>query len=259
MSESFTKDRVDFGFSKVPNGLWTADLSHGAKCLLGWLWSHDDEYLAKLSVRRIGTEFGGGGQVVEWLRNLEAKGYLTKTKDGDRYVVHLVGAAWKALTVRKPNPPTRSETERDRDGNRTVTATETEHREEQGEDQEKTIPPKPPKGGRHRRKDPHTPDDDPGFNRAWEAYGRYGGKKEARLAWDDVGGLDDIENIVRGAEQWRAYREATPELRHKYMQGWLSGERWRHPPPPVPVSNGDVMTRAKAALAARRQEQGDQT
>lgn len=121
-----------------------------------------------------------------------------------------------------------------REGPATRTASHPESGRQEPLSKNLQPPHSPPEGGRRRRADPVTPDDDPDFNRVHVAYGRFGGKKEARRAWDVVHDRDDIENIVAGAERWRLYREATPDRNHKYLQGWLSAERWRDDPPPIP-------------------------
>lgn len=104
MSEYFTTEKLDTGYTQVPHGLWTLDLDHGAKCLLGWLHSHAMEYLAGLSVSRCEAEFGGGGSVRRWLAELALAGFLTKDKVGNRWRITLLAEPWLALHRRRGRP-----------------------------------------------------------------------------------------------------------------------------------------------------------
>jgi hypothetical protein len=73
---SIRREPLDLGYGQTPNGLWnTANLTAGARCLLGWLWSHTDDYLASVTERRCEREFRSR-QVRVWLRDLETEGYL---------------------------------------------------------------------------------------------------------------------------------------------------------------------------------------
>jgi hypothetical protein len=97
MSEAFVAQPMDTGYTQVPHGLWTLDMDYGAKCLLGWLHSHTPAYLAKLSVNRCETEFGGGGSVRRWLAELAEHGFLTKSKQGNRWMITLLAEPWVTL------------------------------------------------------------------------------------------------------------------------------------------------------------------
>lgn len=100
--ESFVKDG-ESGWSAIPHGLWVAPgLTHGQRCLLGWLHSHAESYLAKLSRNRCEKEFGGGGSTKKWIDALETKGYLTTVEVEGATRITLHAAPWAALGVRKP-------------------------------------------------------------------------------------------------------------------------------------------------------------
>jgi len=144
--------RLTENYTQVPHGLWTLDVSYGARTLLGWLHSHKPSYLDKLSIRRIRSEFGGGGQVQEWLGELKVAGFVVLTKQGQAHRVILKAKPWDDLihaergprkpTGRKPTTNRTGSTGRkptaNRAGYRPVTAPETDPIEEQVEDQEKS-------------------------------------------------------------------------------------------------------------------------
>lgn len=132
--------RLTENYTQVPHGLWTLDVSYGARTLLGWLHSHKPEYLDTLSIRRIRSEFGGGGQVQEWLGELKVAGFVVLTKQGQAHRVILKAKPWDELRncKRGARKPTGRKPTTNRAGNRPVTAPETDHIEEQVEDQEKS-------------------------------------------------------------------------------------------------------------------------
>ena len=72
------RDRpLNVPYTQVPHGLWTLNLTPKAILLLGWLHSHADDYLSRLSVSRIGREFGGGRKSVSRLLGvLSDAGYV---------------------------------------------------------------------------------------------------------------------------------------------------------------------------------------
>lgn len=102
MSARFERQaRLTDNFSQVPHGLWTADLTWGAKCLLGWLHSHDERYLASLSNNRIRNELGCSGSVGGWIDELVDAGLIRVEKHGQRNKFVLLAAPWEALACRK--------------------------------------------------------------------------------------------------------------------------------------------------------------
>ena len=104
---SFTRGRLVTGYSQTPNGLWThPDLTNNAKILIGWLWSHTDEYLATVTVNRCRRQFGSS-RVSEWLDQLEAAGLvrIKRGANGVGFQFHLDEVAWQALTDRQTTQP----------------------------------------------------------------------------------------------------------------------------------------------------------
>lgn len=92
--------RVIDNYSKVPHGLWTAPLSYGAKCLLGWLHSHSPEYLARLTNGRIRSEFGCSAQALKWIDELVEAGFVRVSTTGARHRYHLLAEPWDRLAQR---------------------------------------------------------------------------------------------------------------------------------------------------------------
>ena len=101
------RDRpLDLPYTQVPHGLWTLDVSPRAALLLGWLHSHADDYLNRLTLNRIGTEFGGGRTSVTRLCNILADaGYLRLEAGPNGHASHVVllSEPWETL-VRRPAP-----------------------------------------------------------------------------------------------------------------------------------------------------------
>ncbi len=92
--------RLTDNYSQIPHGLWTADLSWGAKCLLGWLHSHDPRYVATLTNQRIRRELGCSGIVGKWFSELEDAGFITVERTEHRNRVVILAAPWEALAQR---------------------------------------------------------------------------------------------------------------------------------------------------------------
>lgn len=96
------RDRpLSIPYTQVPHGLWTADLTPKSALLLGWLHSHADSYLDKLSLSRIGREFGGGRTSVTALADrLADAGYVRIERSENGHASHLIllSDPWEALT-----------------------------------------------------------------------------------------------------------------------------------------------------------------
>lgn len=81
MSDSFARSGRRSGFNAIPHEFWTLKfhnnerVSTSALILLGWLHSHQDEFLARLSQRRIATVLG-------WSRPRVAAAVQALTDDG---------------------------------------------------------------------------------------------------------------------------------------------------------------------------------
>lgn len=98
------------GFGIIPNQLWTLpDLTPNQRCLLGWLHSHADNYTARLSISRIGREYGGGKRARDHLVALEDAGWLliVHGEPGEKARVVLLSEPWEALLTLPQNvtPP----------------------------------------------------------------------------------------------------------------------------------------------------------
>lgn len=88
------------GWTAIPHGLWTLPCSPGARLMLGWLWSHQDAYRQRLSVRGIARQFGHArSSVTGWLTELEVGGMLAvvQADAGRPAAVVLDPDAWQAL------------------------------------------------------------------------------------------------------------------------------------------------------------------
>jgi hypothetical protein len=242
--------RLSDNYSQVPNGLWTAPgLSYGSRCLLGWLHSHQATYLARLTIRRIRDEFGGGGQVNEWLSELKHAGFLTLAADGQAHRVRLLAAPWDALcgrnpTGRKPTTTGRKPTG-NRAGNRPVTAPETDHIEEQVEDQvEDQDPPTPRKRG--------LADADETFEAWWTLYPKKAvGKGEARKRWRRMTLADRdaaVDGILRHVAHWSRVGTASKFIPAGSV--WLNQRRWEDDEPRM--SQGPAEKHAPGMAAIHR-------
>lgn len=88
------------GWTAIPHGLWTLPCSPRARVLLGWLWSHQDAYRDRLSVRAIARQIDANRKSITlWLAELEAGGMLTVIADkpGNPARVELDHDAWQSL------------------------------------------------------------------------------------------------------------------------------------------------------------------
>lgn len=93
-----SSDHWDDGWSRTPNGLWTLDVTNGAKVLLGWLHSHTDAFLAKVTLGHARRAVGSSS-IADWFESLEAAGFVTIIRNNSgkpwRFTLHM--APWKAL------------------------------------------------------------------------------------------------------------------------------------------------------------------
>jgi hypothetical protein len=236
--------------------LWTADLSHGAKALLGWLHSHDSSYLSTLGVNRVEREFGGGGQCRVWLRELTDAGYLATAKTDGRYTITLLSDPWQKLHKRDGNRRDGNS----RDGNRRAAATETDAEarrkptriEEQVEEQRE-----------HQSSSSASPTDvaaDEGFEGFWMLYPKKtNGKGEARKHWRKMKRAEKREAmfaIQRHIGWWKEH-ETDPTF-IPCGNVWLNQRRWEDTEPrsAVPlkaVAGSTMMERVRAKLQTETQ------
>lgn len=98
----FKRGPMDVGFSQTPHGLWTLNVSAGARLLLGWLHSHDDTFLAKVTTNRARKQFGTS-TVPKWLNELEEAGFITIERGGpgSSNSYELLAEPWVALFGRR--------------------------------------------------------------------------------------------------------------------------------------------------------------
>jgi len=253
MNERFVKQQS--GWSAVPHGLWTATMSHGAKCLLGWLHSHDSSYLATLGVNRCEREFGGGGQVRVWLRELTTAGFLATSKEDGKYTITLLAEPWQALHKRDGNR---------RAGNRRGGASETdaEGASETApiEDQclEEQLEHHPPRSSATKRGSV-----DEAFEVWWKLYPKKKvGKGQARERWRKMTAaerVDALDAIRRHAAWW--IEHDTDEQFVPAGNVWLNQRRWEDEQP----RSATVLTAVPAndwiarSMARRATYPGNQT
>lgn len=218
----------DDGWSKVPHGLWTADLAPSARLLLGWLHSHHPGYRSRLSVRRIRDEFGAGGSVDRLLKELEEAGFVRRSVAGPRKASRIIVdvAAYFAL-VRKPDAsaPIRAQTAPIRGSS----APDRAHIEEQVGDQEED----------------HLPTvaipanlDDPRFVEFWKNYPRNEGKPSARRAFTNALKRSSFEIIMNGLAATLPVFARRSADRVPMPATWLNDDRFLTPPPMPSSSTG---------------------
>ena len=87
------------GYTSIPHGLWTLPISERARCVLGWLWSHNDSYLRRMSVREAARQMGmHRTQFVRALDELEPVLLtLQPGAPGQSHVIVLDEEAWHSL------------------------------------------------------------------------------------------------------------------------------------------------------------------
>lgn len=241
------ESRLSDNFSKVPHGLWTCDLSHGAKCLLGWLHSHSTTYLATLSTRRIRDEFGAGGSASRWLEELEQAGYVRVIAEKNRKRYRLMAAPWDALATRARQDKANDETSH----NGTARNGSAQDGPDNGP---KWVDNRPEMGTIEDHVEDHleehslahasvstTDDTRLAFERWWHAYPRKVGKGAALKRWRAMSRQQRAaasEALPRHVEHWRVSRTEVQFIPHPAT--WLSQGRWddvliteqRHPSAP---------------------------
>lgn len=118
MTGQFTRGPMDIGFSQTPHGLWNLEVSTGARCILGWLHSHTDQFLASVTVNMMRRVFNTS-TIAKWLCELSEAGFITITKGVNGTADHfrLETDPWIALHQRRRHraetgapKPDRSET-----------------------------------------------------------------------------------------------------------------------------------------------------
>lgn len=131
----FTRDRMSTGWDQVPNGLWTLPVAPGARCLLGWLHSHSDEFLARLTINKARRSMRTSS-VREHLDALSELGFVTVTTagKGEPASFHLHGEPYLALCNNRAGTgspdlePTEPESDHPRADSGPPTEPESDHR-----------------------------------------------------------------------------------------------------------------------------------
>jgi hypothetical protein len=241
-------------WSMAPNGLWSAHwLSPYARLILGWLHSHDPEYLAAhVSFRGIMRSFRCGQRTVRSaLDELVDAGFVTEESSPGRPTSFTVlRGAYSSLrrppTVRDSDTPDDDPTVRETDtpdewGVRAtdtppVRETDTDayaprvHRE----DQEKT------KGEDHLFSAADAADEEPAvpvgepsdldFQRWWGSYPRKLDKADAEKAWRSLRSkrkLPPVEALIEATVAYVAWAAAN-DTPIKYPATWLRKRSWEN-------------------------------
>jgi len=207
--------RVSDHFTQIPHGLWTLPVSPGARCLLGWLHSHDPKYLASLTFNRIRNEFGASGQLAVWVKELVDAGFVRQMEVGKAHRFVLLAKPWNALATRQSSDY-RTVTVRLPDGNRPDSGHIEEHVEDQLEEQTHmlTVPVSEKAAA-------------DGFAEFWGLYPRKVGKTKAQKVWQrlsrgDRG--DALWALSRHVELWERRQVAVEFIPHP--TSWLNARRW---------------------------------
>jgi hypothetical protein len=109
-AKAFRRERVESGYLQVPNGLWTLPVSMGARVLLGWLHSHSDDFLDRLTVNKC-RRILGTSSIRKFMEELEPLGLveIVRAPKGSAWSFVLKADAWLALSDRAEvgSPPSR--------------------------------------------------------------------------------------------------------------------------------------------------------
>lgn len=222
MAQEFSRNgspEPDDGWAKVPHGLWTLDLPTGAIHLLGWLHSHSDPFLAKLTMNKCRRTFGTS-KIALWFEALEAVGFVTVTKGGNGQPAQIVVHDEPYFALRRPRPNWRA----NRAQTGALCAPKLARIEEQGEEQLEEQNAR----ALSRTKSTHAEQE---FERFWEMYPRKISKARARTAWNRVKILEYAQ-CATGLAAWKAHwtQEATADRFIPHPASWLNGREWENPP-----------------------------
>ena len=118
------------GYTMVPHWLWTADLPPQARILIGWLHSHSDAFLAKVTMNMCRKTFNSSN-ISKWLDGLADIGLveIQRAENGKSARIILLDDAWQS-----PDEP-RQIWRGDRAEPGAPTAPDLARIEEQGEEQ----------------------------------------------------------------------------------------------------------------------------
>jgi hypothetical protein len=234
-SEAWEREsRLSDNYSKVPHGLWTADLTYGAKCLLGWLHSHSSGYLATLTSRRIREEFGCSTVIANWITELSEAGFIEVVQEKNRQRFVLKAAPWDALATRSRTPK-RSKIDQSEQVSETVETVE--NRAGNGRKvSDKRSKNDPIEDHVEDHLEEHslahasvstTDDTRLSFEHWWGAYPRKVGKGAALKRWRSMSRQQRaaaVDALPRHVEHWRVSRTDVQFIPHPAT--WLSQGRW---------------------------------
>jgi hypothetical protein len=236
----FTRQpRFTDNFSQIPHGLWTAELTWGAKCLLGWLHSHDEKYLSSLSNNRIRNELGASGSVSGWISELVEAGFIRVEKHGQRNKFILLARPWERLACRgqkddetqpaekrpveeSPDEPAEKRPVSDRlpAGNQPKNGYIEDHGVDHGEHQITQVSDITQEAEILNASEIR-------FITFWRDYPRSEGKQPARRAWAKLSEAEQraaVEAVPVHVEHWR--RDKTERKFIPHAATWLNQRRW---------------------------------
>lgn len=273
MTGQFSRKPMDVGFSQVPHGFWTIDVTPGARCLLGWLHSHTDQFLPYVTVNMIRREFRTSS-AAKWLNELSRSGFVAIAKGGpgktDSY--ELMTEPWIALHQRRRHraelgsvaPASEPKPAHHRAETGSVTEPKLAHIEDQVEDHVEDQSSSSPPGlelvlveiDEHTKAMANT-----AFEKFWKTYGNLAGtaKSKGRERWNKATENAAAEDIQAGLERWVTYWRTPGATKAQFAEGFLNNQRWTAEPPPITAQAGtDVMARARARRAQRQDQEQEQ-
>lgn len=263
-SDHFERRGRRSGFTPIPHEFWTLRLSNDerANCsallMLGWLHSHQDEYLSRLSVREIAKQIGWTPRrVTQSLGVLSDGGWIDTTIVSDQttavrttivldetrfadWLADAVGSRGRGVTTTSRRgadtaPPVVPLPHHGRDAATASPSIENDQLlENQGEHQTTdttiVLPIELPA---------HT------FDEFWKLYPRKVSKPAAGTNWRSlVTGRDKIrgEAIIAGLRPWLAYWAARNEPEFiPHPSTWLKQRRFDDQPPALRTTRGKAV------------------
>lgn len=266
MSGQFTRGPMDVGFSQTPHGLWTLDVSTGARVLLGWLHSHTDQFLQHVTVNMARRVFNTSS-IAKWLQELADAGFVTITKgsSGTKDSFRLETEPWVALFNRRKHraetgsvPP--AEVPDRADVGAPEPARVVDHPDNniyedslRSSSAVDTAPSKPAPMCRQER--------DAVFQATVIACGMVYDEMTKRQRSSCANAVAELINV--GATPDEIHRRASiyPQKYHTVLTPNALANQWAalrvEGPPPTAARSSNVMDRVKARLAAEKEQQPD--
>lgn len=96
---SIDRASLDHGWTAIPHGYWTLDLTPTAHRVLGWWWSHSPEFLARLSLSETRRQLGvSQATICAAVQELDDAGFITRSDAPGRSTqITVLVDPWKAL------------------------------------------------------------------------------------------------------------------------------------------------------------------